>query len=106
MVDLLSQLELSLSKELLSEKKNEELPKRKWERRGNFDRDCRERKQSEKEERMTAYMMVEDGGKKKSYRKLFLSCLACSPVLKYAVIFPMLEAYSKGITHLPFFLML
>jgi len=31
----------------------------------------------------------------------FLSHLAYSPELKYALIFPMLEAYSKGITHLP-----
>ncbi len=79
MVDLLSQLELSLSKELLSEKKNEELPKRKWERRGNFDRDCRERKQSEKEERMTAYMMVEDGGKKEILQKIILVLSGVQP---------------------------
>lgn len=39
------------------------------ERRGNIDRDCRERKQSEIEERITTYMMVKDGEKKKSYRK-------------------------------------
>lgn len=39
------------------------------ERRGNIDRDCRERKQSEKEERMTAYMMVEDGGGKEILQK-------------------------------------
>lgn len=90
MVDLLSQLELSLSKELLREKKNEELPKRKWERRGNFDRDCRERKQSEKEERMTAYM-VEDGEKNKSYRKIILVLSGMQPGIEICCDIPNAE---------------
>lgn len=46
---------------------------------------------------------VEDEGKKEILQNFFffLSHLAYSPELKYALIFPMLEAYSKGITHLP-----
>lgn len=46
---------------------------------------------------------VEDEGKKRNPTEFFffLSHLAYSPELKYALIFPMLEAYSKGITHLP-----
>lgn len=49
---------------------------------------------------MTACMMWKMREKNKSYRKELLSHLAYSPDLKYALIFPMLEAYRKGITQL------
>lgn len=41
------------------------------------------------------------GKKRNPTEKELLSPLAFSPELKYALIFPMLEAYSKGIKHLP-----